>query len=423
MTQVKLCDYQREAVCELNQGKHICIAWTGMGKSAISLHWARDTGQKKWLVVGTATARDSGQWPAEVAKWFGERYLEEEGVALEVISWAGLNKWVGSHWKTLDEYAVIFDELHCAKRGISTQRGKAFLKVARNMKYWTGYTATPGNNWMDFYAYFAACGHVRNKTEFERRFCHIVRYKGYPELLGFCNTDVLENWWADMIVAPDASEAMKQLPGEYHEVVEFGLPPHYRKVENGHETLEGEILQTFIAYRHYLRQMCGAGAPKKLEWLESFIGGLGQRVVVFFTYKAEREALEKCAKKALKSLGKCARVWVIDGQHHDIPTEERTGEADVILVQWTSGAASLNLQFCHYWVSFSPSESYITSVQGRGRVKRIGQTEFMRFYYLKCVGTIEDDIYKSLAEGKDFADSVWCNKYKKGYDEDELQNL
>ena len=48
----------------------------------------------------------------------------------------------------------------------------------------------------------------------------------------------------------------------------------------------------------------------------------------------------------------------------------------------------------------------MTSVQARGRIKRLGQTKPMYFYYLKCDG-IESDVYKALANKRDFSEDVW----------------
>ena len=85
-----------------------------------------------------------------------------------------------------------------------------------------------------------------------------------------------------------------------------------------------------------------------------------------------------------------------------------------MIAHYASGGEALNLQFINYWVSVSPNYSLSTSVQARGRIKRIGQKKPMFFFYLKAMGSIEEDIYDCLREKKDFSEDIWLAK--KGLD-------
>jgi hypothetical protein len=109
-----------------------------------------------------------------------------------------------------------------------------------------------------------------------------------------------------------------------------------------------------------------------------------------------------------KALPKGAKVWRIDGKHHDIPTEKTIGEHDMVLCQWQSGSEALNLQFLHYWVAVELCYSYSTALQARGRIRRIGQKWPQSYWYLLTQGTIEQDILKCLKNKGEFSESVWC---------------
>jgi hypothetical protein len=111
---------------------------------------------------------------------------------------------------------------------------------------------------------------------------------------------------------------------------------------------------------------------------------------------------------AKKALPKGAKIWRIDGKHHDIPTAETIGKYDIVVAHYLSGGEALNLQFMHYWCSVSPHYSYSTSEQSRGRIRRIGQKHFMRFYYLWADDTIEDDIYACLKAKSTFNEKIWA---------------
>ena len=406
---MELYPFQRKALANLLGGKKFCIAGTGAGKTSIALHWAKAQNKPRVLVVTPASKRDSHDWENEADAWFPS--WRQSLSSFFVISWQGLGKWWNENKKSLAEYAVIFDETHSAKAGISSQRGTAFLKIAANTDCWTGYTATPGDCWMDFYAYFCACGRIKNKTAFRIRFCNVQTFKGFPEIVGYRETDTLKQWWNEIADTADISEMLAQLPPETHKVIKFDPPKGYKEVLKTRMSREGEFLDTTMGLCCYLRQMCVD--EKRLAYIADFIEGLGDRAVLFYNFIKEGEILEETIKKVLP---KGAKVWRIDGRSHDIPTEQTCGKRDVILVQWQAGSMGLNLQFVQYWVSVSPTYSYTIFKQAQGRIKRIGQKRNMFFYIMLSCATIEEDIVKCLAQKKDFAQKVWC--VQEGIDED-----
>lgn len=399
---MKLYKYQEDAIEALNNGKHICIAGTGAGKGAIMLHWLHATDKKKILVITMASKRDSHDIEDEADAWFpGWRESCDE---FEVLSWQGLAKWQEAHRyaKGVEGWAIAFDEIHCAKAGCSSQRGRAFLKITANTDFWTGYTATPGEKWIEFYPYFEAGKFIKNKTIFTRNFCDVQTFKGYPEIVGYRNTSMLKEWWGKISDTVDTSELLKDMPAESEFVKHFKMPKNYKKVAKERIDLDGNMLDTTMGYCHALRQLCAS--KEKLEWVSDFIEGLETNAVFFYNYIEEGNALaEICAKQKRK-------VWRIGGGEHNIPTADTIGKNDIVLCQWVSGSASLNLQFINYWVAFTPNYGYATTIQAKGRIKRIGQTRPMFFYWLRCDDTIEEAIYKCLSTKKDFAEDVWINE-------------
>lgn len=296
---------------------------------------------------------------------------------------------------------------HLAKAGVSSNRGRSFIQIARQTDYWTGYTATPGDRWIDFYAYFTACGFVKNKTQFQREFCQIQTYKGYPEIIGYQDEKTLRAWWAHITVCPDTQQMIDELPEESHKTIRFKCSPAYKRFKKDRIDENGEFVETVMGYCHKLRQLCLTA--DKLQWISDYLEGLGTNTVLFYNYIEEGEQIAKVAGRVLP---KGARVWRIDGKHHEIPTAETIGKYDIVLAQYTSGSASLNLQFMSQWVSVSPNYSYTVSIQARGRIKRIGQKQPMFFWYLVCDDSIEDDVYRCLREKSDFSEEVWMLEEK-----------
>ena len=351
---MKLYDYQLKAVDELRKDKYILVAGTGLGKGFISLEWARQTGRPNIVVVTQASKRDSHDFENE-ARQLDPKWVDSLS-SFVVLSWNGFNKWRGQHRLQIDwsKYAFIFDEVHRAKAGVSSGMGKAFLDVAQHTDCWTGYTATPGDNWIDFHAYMVATKKVRTKTAFKQRYCQIATYKGFPEITGYVYEDELNKMWQSITCFPDTDEVERQLPEATHKTITFKKPKNYDKVVKTRRRLDNdEFIDTIMGICHYLRQI--SVTPDKLQWVSDFVEGLGERCVIFYNYIEEGELIKGVLEKVMP---KGAKIWMINGKTHDIPTAETMGEKDIVLAQWTSGSASLNLQFINYWVSTSPCYSY-----------------------------------------------------------------
>lgn len=402
------------------------------GKSAISVVWAyrkcilKD--KHRILIVTTASKSKTQDFQTEIDEFCGTgiRKLLDK---FEVVSWNMLHKWVEEHKRELSEWVYVFDEVQRSK-GWTTRMGKSFLKITTATDDWAGFTGTPGDGWINYGAYFQACGKIRTKTQFMHRFCQIQTFKGFPEVVGYYDEDVLKAWWAEISYAPDTSKITQELPRATHKVVYFKKPKGYDKVLKMRQKLcsDGTLSEDYddfldnpSATFHYLRQLCWT--KDKEQWMADFLEGLGENTIIFYNYTATADAIEAIAKKVLP---RDARVWRIDGAHHDVPTKDTIGERDIILAQWQSGSEGLNLQFCRVWVSAELTYSYSIAKQARGRILRKGQERPCFFYYLQTEHTVEEDIMKCLHDKGTFAANVWmCSqrmlKYKQDYKEDNGQ--
>ena len=213
--------------------------------------------------------------------------------------------------------------------------------------------------------------------------------------------------WADISYAPDTSKVMSELPEQTHKVFTFKRPTKYRKVMRTRTNDEGEFLDTSGALCAELRRLCFT--KDKQEWVKDFVDSLESGCVFFYNFIKTGDTLEKIITKALP---KDAKVWRIDGSHHDIPTAETIGPKDMVLCQWQSGSEALNLQFLHYWVAVELCYSYSTANQARGRIRRLGQKMPQWYGYLLTESTIEQDILKCLKGKGEFSEKVWCASNK-----------
>lgn len=388
----------------LMNGKHIAVLQTGMGKTAVALRWAyqatKESKRGGVLVVTTASKSRSGDFEKEADMWNGAKW--RAGLTdFSVISWHKLRKWVDANERYITNYVVIFDEVAKGK-SYSSGMGKAFREICKTTKYWSGYTATPGDKWIDFLNYMVACGKFKNKSQFMREHCIVQTFRGFPEVTRYLDEDKLRGTWRGITHIPDTTEAEKQLPKETHNMVTFKLPKDYLKVIKTRTKLDGKLIESAPELCHYLRQLCFT--KEKQEWLSDFIENLGDNCVFFCNYIEEEDRLAAIAEKVLP---KGANVWRIDGSHHEIPTKETIGPRDIVIAHYLSGGEALNLQFMRHLCFVSPNYSLSTSVQARGRIRRIGQTRPMYYWYLKVEKSIEESIYKCLHDKKDFSEETW----------------
>ena len=399
----KLYKFQKQSIGDLFvSNKKFCILPTGAGKTAVMFNWLKYMDPKKVLIVTTASKRDSGDFEKEANIWCGAGW-KESLVSFEIISWHGLSKWYNAHYMDSDDYVYAFDEVHNAGGGYHSQMGRTFMKIAHHTDKWTGYTATPGDEWKKFVAYFVATGKVRNNVQFENQYTIKQFGQGYAFIAGYRRTDELEEMWRDISTTPDASSVFEELPGETEETIHFDRPSGYETIMRNRISDDGKYLDSIMALCHALRQKCCT--KQKLNWVADFVDGLETNAVFFYNYIAEGDQIVEILKKKLP---KDAKVWRIDGRHHDIPTKKTLGPHDMVVAQYSSGSNSLNLQFIHHWVSFSPNYSYTLSIQAKGRIKRIGQEHAMFFYYFRTDNTIEDAIYNCLFNKEDFSEKVWA---------------
>ena len=409
----ELYDFQKQAVANLLSGKRFIISSTGSGKSAVSMVWARlkceRTGKDKVLVVTTAskakTLDEQGRndFEAEADEWNGEAWRKNMIVNFTVISWHKFKAWTFEHADDLADWVVIMDEVHRGAAGVSSGFGRAFLNMTAKNPDWAGFTATPGDTWLKFYPYFTACRLNKNKTTFMNRYARVQTYKGYPEIVGWNNEDELKRMWAQISYAPDTAKVMAELPEQTHKTVLFKAPTEYKKILKTRTNSEGEFLESSGALCSELRRVCFTKAKK--EWLKDFVEGLESGCVFYYSFIKTGDELEQIIQKALP---KGAKVWRIDGKHHEIPTAETMGKHDMVLCQWQSGSEALNLQFLHYWVCAEPCYAYSTFLQAKGRIRRLGQHSPQFYYRLWTAKTIEDDIYDCLANKGEFAEKNWC---------------
>lgn len=150
----------------------------------------------------------------------------------------------------------------------------------------------------------------------------------------------------------------------------------------------------------YERQLCGQFNQDKLKAFQDLVESTNDRVIVFYNFNAELEALKGVCESVERSYS------LVNGQGRDLYNYDNKSDS-ITLIQYQAGAMGLNLQKANRIIYFTPPLSSELFEQSKKRIHRIGQSKTCFYYYLTCKGSVEEKIYNTLAMRKDFTDKLF----------------
>lgn len=183
-----------------------------------------------------------------------------------------------------------------------------------------------------------------------------------------------------------------QTSKEYRKFMKTG----YVQMPDGTELIGDQV----FTKRLYARQLCGVYSAAKLEAFKELLQSTNDRVIVFYNFNAELEQLNRIALDLERPTS-----W-INGHEKDLYCYEHYDNA-VTLIQYQSGAMGLNLQKANKIIYFSLPERSDLFEQSKARIHRIGQDRPCFYWILMCERSIEELIYQTLLERKDFSDQLF----------------
>ena len=153
----------------------------------------------------------------------------------------------------------------------------------------------------------------------------------------------------------------------------------------------------------YQRQLCGQYHPDKLEAFRDLVQSTDDRLIVFYNFTAEYEAL----KAIVQDLNK--PVSIVRGGEDD-RAAYNDYENSVTFIQYQAGAMGGNFQKANKIIYFTlplGKGSCDLWEQSKKRIHRIGQKQNCFYYYLLVNDSIEIKNLEMLKVGKELTDELF----------------
>ena len=221
------------------------------------------------------------------------------------------------------------------------------------------------------------------------------------DVVGYKNVDRLKLKLREHGAIFMKSEEVVELPEQVFNKVMIGTTKEYRKfMKSRIITVQGKemIGDTALTKRLYARMLCGHYNQNKLEAFRDLVDSTDDRMIVFYNFNDELAAL--------MNLVNDKPISIINGSVKDLTAFEEKNDS-ITFVQYQAGAMGLNLQKANKVVYFSLPQSSELFEQSKKRVHRIGQNQRCFYYFMMCIGSVEEDILKTLQMRKDYTDELF----------------
>ena len=157
-----------------------------------------------------------------------------------------------------------------------------------------------------------------------------------------------------------------------------------------------------LSKRLYARMLCSAYSKDKISRLIDLVNSTSDRVIIFYNFNTELEALRKVLFDR--------PISIVNGQIKDLKVYENNDNS-VTLIQYQAGAMGLNLQKANRIIYFSLPERSELFEQSKARICRIGQEKQCYYHIMMCHKSVEEKISECLLMRKDYTDELFRKEF------------
>ena len=226
-------------------------------------------------------------------------------------------------------------------------------------------------------------------------------------IVGYKNVEHLKKKLAQYGAVFMKTSEVIDLPEQIEQKIMFKITKEYKYfIKNSYLMVDDEtelIGDNNLTKMLYARQLCGQYHKEKLEGFRDLVQSTEDRLIVFYNFTAEYEALKIIAEELERP------VSVVRGGEDDRTAYEESDNS-ITFIQYQAGAMGGNFQKANKVVYFTlplGKGSCDLWEQSKKRVHRIGQNNTCFYYYLLVKSSIEEKNLTALQEGKELTDELF----------------
>lgn len=422
---MKLYEHQKQGLEATKELNHVAYYWDmGLGKTFVGSEKMLQLGAKVNLVVCQKSKIQDWffhimeHYPDAIVKNLTNKielmdFLNHKGIypIIGVINYE--LAWRRKDLLQLQDFTLLLDESSLIQNE-KAKRSKFILKMQpKNVILLSG---TPtGGKYEKLWSQMHLLGWNINKDLYWKHYVNVkyldtMQGRSIPIVTGYKNVDRLKRKMAEYGCQFLKTDEVFDLPVQNFQKIKVPSTKEYKKfkktgivtfedpydVENAY-TLVGDTTLTKMLYE---RQLCSIYSQEKLKAFTDLLDSTEDRLVVFYNFNAELEAMRKILQPQRRPYS------IINGNQKNLNCYEKKNDS-VTFVQYQAGAMGLNLQKANKVIYYSLPLSSELFEQSKKRVHRIGQEKPCFYYLLICKGSIEENILKTLEQRKDYTNRLF----------------
>ena len=414
---VHLMDFQQDALDQVADADHVAFYYDmGLGKTFIGSEKMKQIGNSKNLLICQKSKisdwlehfREYYDWPVlDLTKKAGLTEYMEADEAVGVINYDLVFR--RKELKDLSGFCLMLDEssLICNEQA---KRSRFILRMHPAQVILLSGTPTAGK-YEKLWSQCKLLGWGIDKLIFWNSYIRWEwrDYGGFmhQEVVGYKNVEHLKKRLREHGAVFKKTSEVMTLPEQIEQKIFIDRTPEYKKfmksgylkLKDGTELIGDNQLTKIL----YARQLCAHMNPAKIQAFRELLESTEDRLIVFYNWTAEREALEEIVR------GFNRPISVVCGGCKDLRAYENSGNS-ITFIQYQAGAYGLNLQKANKIIYFSlplGKGSCDMWEQSKKRIHRIGQKSSCFYYYLLVRDSIETRNLAALKEGRDYNDRLF----------------
>lgn len=306
--------------------------------------------------------------------------------------------WRRTELSKLSDFTLILDESSLITN--PTSKRTKFILNKLNPANVILLSGTPtGGKYELLWSQMHLLGWGISKDLYYKNYVIVDTSNGYPVIKGYKNEERLRRKMREYGCVFMKTEEVIDLPEQRFINVKIKETNDYKKFMRDSVVTIGDkefVGDTTLTKLLYARVLSGVYNQDKLDTLADLIDSTDDRLVIFYNFKDELEAI--------KSIIKDKPISEVNGNIKNLDNYNKYSNS-ITLVQYQAGAMGVNLQKANKIIYFSPTLSSELFEQSKKRIHRIGQNN--KCLYYKLISGVEHHIYKVLDLKKDYTDKLF----------------